>query len=385
MKNKEATWLKNLLSKAQSLEKQVLDRTEELVRIESPSSDKAAVDRAVSLVGTWCSAMGGEIKLHKHQDFGDSLQATFSPKKSSAAPLLLLGHLDTVWDHGTLSAMPWKVEDGRVCGPGVLDMKLGVVMALTAIQIAQAETKLTRPIVLLLHGDEEVGSTASRSVTESVAKKCSAVYVLEPAQGAAGAYKTMRKGVGQYRVEIDGRAAHSGVDFERGHSAVNELARQILEIARFTDRARGLTVNAGVIQGGTRPNVVPAKAWADVDFRVARKKDIPAIDKKFQALRARDKNCVITVTGGLNRPPMERTRAIAKLFQQAKQFAKQMNGATLQEASTGGGSDGNFTAALGIPTLDGMGAVGEGAHANHEHAVVAHIAPRTALLAAMLR
>jgi glutamate carboxypeptidase len=384
MNNKgQAPWLKGLLDQAQALETQITTRTGELVEIESPSSDKAAVDRAVSAVADWCAEQNGSIKVYKHKDFGNSLQATFKPKRSSAPPLMLLGHLDTVWEHGTLKTMPWKVEKDRLYGPGVLDMKLGVVMALTAINMMRDQ--LTRPVILLLHGDEEVGSHASRSVTETVAKKCAAVYVLEPAQGDIAAYKTMRKGVGAYRLEVKGVSAHSGVDFERGHSAVLELSRQIEALSQFTDLSRGLTVNAGVIGGGTRSNVIAARAWAEIDVRIARTKDIALIEKKLRSLRAKDKKCVLTVTGGINRPPMERTPAIAKLFQQAKRYAQEMNGAVLEEAGTGGGSDGNFTAALGIPTLDGMGAVGAGAHADHEHAVRAYIAPRTALLAAMLQ
>jgi glutamate carboxypeptidase len=382
-KTDQAEWLKGLLAQAQSLEPHITARTGELVQIESPSSDKAAIDRAVDAVAAWCADLRADIKIHKHKDSGNSLQATFKPKRSSAPPLMLLGHLDTVWEHGTLKTMPWKIEKDRLYGPGVLDMKLGVVMALTAIGMVRDQ--LTRPVTLLLHGDEEVGSHASRPVTEAVAKICDAVYVLEPAQGDIAAYKTMRKGVGAYQLEVKGVSAHSGVDFERGHSAVLELSRQIETISSFTDLSRGLTVNVGVIGGGTRSNVIAARAWADIDVRVARNKDIALIEKKLHGLRAKDKKCVVAITGGINRPPMERTPAIVKLFQQARELAKQMNGSVLEEAGTGGGSDGNFTAALGIPTLDGMGAVGAGAHADHEHAVRAYIAPRTALLAAMLR
>jgi glutamate carboxypeptidase len=384
-KNGESECLKDLLARAQALEGRIIERTGELVRIESPSHDKLAVDCATSCVAAWCAELGGDVKLHRYKNFGDSLQVSFGPRRSSVPPIMLLGHLDTVWENGTLEIMPWKVERDRIYGPGVLDMKLGVVMALTAIELLCGQGKLARPVVLLLHGDEEVGSVASRSLTEAVAKKCAAVYVLEPAQGEMASYKTMRKGVGSYRLEVKGQSAHSGVDFERGHSAVLELARQLAVLSSFTDLARGLTVNPGVVGGGTRPNVIAAKAWAEIDVRVASKKDISVIEKKLRSLRAKDKKCVVTVTGGMNRPPMERTRAIAKLFQQAKRFAEQMNGAVLQEAATGGGSDGNFTAALGIPTLDGMGAVGAGAHADHEHVVRKYIAPRTALLAAMLR
>ena len=384
-KNKDAEGLKDLLARAQALEGRIIERTGELVRIESPSHDKLAVDRATSCVASWCAELGGDVKLHRYKNFGDSLQVSFGPGRSSVPPIMLLGHLDTVWDRGTLETMPWKVEAARIYGPGVLDMKLGVVMALTSLELLRGQGTLARPVVLLLHGDEEVGSEASRSLTEAVAKKCAAVYVLEPAQGQIAAYKTMRKGVGRYRLEVTGQSAHSGVDFERGHSAVLELGRQLEQLSSFTDLSRGLTVNAGVIGGGTRPNVIAAKAWAEIDVRVARKKDISIIEKKLRSMRGKDKKCVVTVTGSMNRPPMERTRAIAELFQKAKRFAEQMNGWVLQEAATGGGSDGNFTAALGIPTLDGMGAVGAGAHADHEHVVRKYIAPRTALLAAMLR
>jgi glutamate carboxypeptidase len=296
----------------------------------------------------------------------------------------LLGHLDTVWPVGTLAKMPYRVTADRVAGPGVLDMKGGVAIALTALEILLSQGALAQPIWLLLHGDEEIGSPASRSVTESVAKECRAVFVLEPGQGAQGAYKTARKGVGHYRLEVRGVASHSGVDFESGHSAVLELARQLERIAAMTDLARGLTVNPGVIGGGTLSNVIAAEAWAEIDVRVAKQRDARRIEHQLRSLHAIDKACRLTVAGGLNRPPMERSRAIAALFRQAKTLARELE-IPLEEAATGGGSDGNFTAALGVPTLDGMGAVGEGAHAAHEHLLRAHLAPRTALLAAMLQ
>ena len=381
----EQKWLKELLVGAQQIEEKTIERTEELVRIESPSHDKQAVDRAGDRVAAWCTAAGGAIHRHHHQDFGDSLEVSFGPRDASSRPVMLLGHLDTVWDKGTIRTMPWKVDAERLNGPGVLDMKLGVVMALSAVELLTAQGGLPRPVVLLLHGDEEVGSIASRPVTEQVAGKCSEVFVLEPAQGNNAAYKTMRKGVGNYRLDVKGIAAHSGVDFERGHSAVLELARQLERLSTFSDGERGLTVNAGVIGGGTRSNVIAAHAWAEIDVRIARKKDAALIEKKLRSLKAHDKECQVTLSGGINRPPMERTEEIARLFHRARGLAAQMNGFELEEAATGGGSDGNFTAALGVPTLDGMGAVGAGAHADHEHAVRAYIAPRTALLAAMLR
>jgi len=209
------------------------------------------------------------------------------------------------------------------------------------------------------------------------------VLVLEPGTGLTGKIKTARKGVGDYTVTVKGRASHAGVDFQNGASAIVELARQIERISSFTNLDRGITVNPGVIAGGTRTNVVAAEARAEVDIRVARMKDAPGLDKKFHGLRPFDKRCAIQVEGGVNRPPMERTAGIRKLFQTAQGLAKEL-GVDLEESSTGGGSDGNFTAALGVPTLDGLGGVGEGAHAVNESILVDRIADRTALLAMLL-
>jgi glutamate carboxypeptidase len=237
--------------------------------------------------------------------------------------------------------------------------------------------------VFLLNSDEETGSKHSRGLTEKLAKECAAVFVLEPAQAPHGAYKTARKGVANYRLQVHGVPAHSGVDFGRGHSAVLELGRQIERASGFTDLGRGITVNAGVIGGGTRSNVVPAAAWAEFDVRVAKAVDAGRMDKRFRSLRPVDRKCRLEVTGGLNRPPMERTTGTVDLFRRAATIAKGL-GFDLQEAATGGGSDGNFTSALGISTLDGMGAVGEGAHADTESVVLDALVPRTALLAAMI-
>ena len=279
--------------------------------------------------------------------------------------------------------MPWKVTRDRLSGPGVLDMKAGVMMALAALEILVRHRSLLRPVILLLHGDEEIGSHASRPLTEAIARQCAAVYVLEPAQGEAGAYKTARKGVGQYRLTVRGVPAHSGVDFALGHSAVVELARQIEDIHGLTDLKRGITVNPGVIGGGTRSNVIAAEAWVEVDVRIAQTRDAARVERAFHRLRPRDKACALELVGGLNRPPMERSRGTVALFRRAQEFAAQL-GLTLEEAAAGGGSDGNFTAALGIPTLDGMGAVGAGAHAPHEYVLRKDLPQRTALLAAML-
>lgn len=372
-----------LLASALRQQQSMLNFLRAMVEIESPSDDKAAVDRCAAFVAEKCATLGGRVRMHRQKTFGDLLEARFGPQKSKKKPLLLLGHLDTVWPLGTLLDMPFRIADGRVCGPGVLDMKAGVAMALSAIAILQEQKKLARPVVMLLNSDEEVGSFVSRPVTEKLAQQCEAVYVLEPAQGLAGAYKTARKGVGNYSVRVEGVAAHSGVDFERGHSAVIELARQIERITGFTELDRGITVNVGTIQGGTRSNVIAAEAKAEVDVRIARAKDAARIEQRFRSLRVFDSKCSLHVEGGLNRPPMERTRGTIALYKRAATYARAL-GFELEEAATGGGSDGNFTSALGVPTLDGMGAVGEGAHAAHESLLLDHMAPRTALLAAML-
>ena len=372
-----------LLVEARRREPEFSDRLRTLVEIESPSSDKAAVDHALAVFGEWAEEANGSLRWHAHTAYGNSLEIRFGKARAGEKPCLLLGHLDTVWDHGAIKQMPWNATQAVIAGPGVLDMKAGALMALTAIEILEELRIDHQPIVMLLHGDEEVGSPASRKITELVAKRCSAVYVLEPAQGEIGAYKTARKAVGMYRVTVRGVAAHSGVDFERGHSAIIELARQITTLKDFTNLDKGITVNPGVIGGGTRSNVIAAEAWVEVDVRLARSRDMAALDRKFRTLKPHDKLCRIEVTGGVNRPPMERTAGTRMLFRRAKKLAAEIE-ITLEEAATGGGSDGNFTSALGIPTLDGMGAVGAGAHALDEHLQRKHLAPRTALLAAML-
>ncbi|MHB2008042.1 MAG: M20 family metallopeptidase [Acidobacteriaceae bacterium] len=381
----------NLLEDAKKRQTSVLGQLEALVSIESPSEDKAAVDRASRMVAGWFEKLGGKIRWHRQKKFGDLLEVRFGAMRGRTKadagerrkPILLLGHLDTVWPMGTLATMPFRMAKGKIFGPGVYDMKAGVVMAAHALAMVRERQALTTPVVVLLVSDEEIGSPCSRAVTEKIARECSAVFVLEPAQGPQGAYKTARKGVGDYSVHVRGVAAHSGVDFEKGHSAVLELARLIEKISRFTDLKTGLTVNPGTICGGTRSNVVAAEAQAEVDVRIARMRDAARVERLFRGLRVTDRACTLTITGGMNRPPMERSRGTVALYQQAKGLAHAM-GFALEEASTGGGSDGNFTAALGIPTLDGMGAVGEGAHAAHESIVLGELAKRTALLAAMI-
>jgi glutamate carboxypeptidase len=351
-----------------------------LVSQESPSEDRSAVNAASAMVDHIARDLGARCKWHKQKYFGDILEVHFGSLRSPLKPILLLGHLDTVWPLGTLKTMPWKELDGRYWGPGVLDMKAGVMMALTAVS-ALRESKLQRPLILLLNSEEEVGSPVSRLITERLALESGSVFVLEPAQGLA--YKTARKGIGQYNVQVTGVGAHSGVDFEKGHSAVLELAKLVQTISNFTKLDRKLTVNCGVISGGTRSNVVASQAHAEVDVRIAKAGDAAYIEKLFRSLKVSDSHCKLTITGGINRPPMERKAGTIALFKRARGLAAEL-GFELDEAATGGGSDGNFTAALAVPTLDGMGAVGDGAHAAHESVVIEHLVPRTALLAAMI-
>jgi glutamate carboxypeptidase len=280
--------------------------------------------------------------------------------------------------------MPCKVVDGKLSGPGVLDMKSAIGLTLHAIAaLKDWHGTLPRPVTMLLVSDEEVGSDSSRAITESLAKRAAAVLVLEPAYGRKGAVKTARKGVGEYQVRVTGKASHAGLDFEKGANAIVELAKQIEKISGFTDLKKGLTVNVGIVAGGSRTNVVPAEALAQVDVRIARLKDAGGIEKKMRGLRPFNRKCKVEVSGGVNRPPMERTAGVAGLYELAFGIAREL-GWNLGEAAVGGGSDGNFTAGLGIPTLDGLGGVGDGAHAVHEHIVIAELPRRAALLAGLI-
>jgi len=377
--------MRALLAGARRKERSLIDLTRKLVQAESPSDSKSAVNACVALVAAHLRQLGGRVKLHRQQHHGNALEARFgpcsTPTRETAKPILLLGHLDTVWPLGTLKTMPCRLSGGRLWGPGTLDMKGGVAMALTAVEMLAEANLLRREIVLLLNGDEEIGSPASRPIIEELACGCEAVYVLEPAQGLA--HKTARKGVGDWKIVVTGVAAHAGVDFEKGANAIRELARAIETVSGWTDLKRGLTVSVGKMGGGTKSNVIPAEAWAEVDVRIARGADGQRIERKFAALQATDPGCTLTGSGGIKRPPMERSRGTVRLYGKARELAREL-GFQLDEAATGGASDGNFTAALGIPTLDGMGAVGEGAHARHESVIVEHLAPRTALLAGML-
>ena len=373
--------MKALLSRLRAHKTEMLTSLRQLVELESPSDNKAALDRLGQHLAVEFEKLGGRIRFHKQTHAGDHLQVDFP---GAGKTILILGHMDTVWDVGTLASMPFRVARGRAFGPGSFDMKAGIVQAIYTLRALQeVQGGLPRAITVLLVTDEEIGSHSSRPITEALARKSSAVFVLEPAQGPKGALKTSRKGVSAYQVKVEGREAHSGLDSDKGASAVLELARQVLVIEKFTDRKRGITVNPGVVRGCTRTNVIAGEAVAEVDARVSRLQDISYLDKKFRSLKPFDERCQVEVSGGIGRPPLERSKKVVELFTLAQRLASEL-GLTLEEASVGGGSDGNFTAALGIPTLDGLGAVGEGAHARHESVVIGEMPRRAALLARLI-
>lgn len=360
----------------------MVEQVRELVVRESPTHDKPACDALCSYLAQRFKALGGQVKIHRQSKAGNHLQVDFSGTRGRK-PVLLLGHYDTVYDIGTLKTMPWREDKGRLCGPGVFDMKSGITQIMFALRaLREVKDGLPRPVKVWLVSDEEEGSDSSRSLTEKLATQCEAVFVCEPA-GPGGALKTARKGVGGFLIKVTGQASHSGLDFEKGQSAILELSHQIQAISRLTDLKRGITLNVGVIRGGTRTNVVAAAASAEVDLRIARKSDGPVMERKVKSLRSVNKKCSLQIEGGVNRPPLERTKQVAALFRVAQTIALEL-GFPLNEIAVGGGSDGNFTGGLGIPTLDGLGAVGDGAHAAHEYVVPAELPRRAALLAGLI-
>jgi glutamate carboxypeptidase len=374
-------WSERLLY-FEARQEQIVQTIREFVEIESPSDNKLAADRMGAFLAGSFEAVGGHALVHHADDYADSVQVDF-PGRENIKPVVLLGHFDTVYPLGTLAAMPCHVADGRMHGPGVLDMKSGIAIMLYAIAALQAwHGSLPRPVTVFLVSDEEVGSYSSRKITEALAKESAAVLVLEPA-GPRGAVKTARKGVGEYILNVKGVAAHAGLDPGKGHSAILELARQITAVSKLNNLQQGLSVNPGVIRGGTRTNVIAAEATVEIDVRISHAKQAAALDRKLRALKPFDKHCKLTIEGGINRLPMERNAGVAALYKKAQAIAKHMDW-KLEEAAVGGGSDGNFTAGMGIPTLDGMGGAGQGAHAVHEHIVISELPRRALLLAGMI-
>ena len=399
----------------------LLETAETLVRLESPTTDKAAVDRCGSVLASRLEAMGGRVTRLSRPDRGDHLRVTFGPAASHDAlgpaeagrhedaeagrheraeagrhehaeagrhdrdgtQILLLGHFDTVWPVGQLERMPLVRSGGRLHGPGVFDMKAGIAIAMLATRaLLDVAPAIAHRIVMLWTTDEEVGSESSRAVIEDEARRSAAVLVLEPSL-PGGALKTSRKGCGSYQVTVRGVAAHAGIEPQKGASAVQELAHQILRVNALQDLARGISVNVVQVSGGLRSNVIPDEARAVVDVRVPTAAAAAEIAAAFRGLRAVDGRTTVEAIGGVERPPLERTDLVARLYEEAQDIAREL-GQELAEGGTGGGSDGNFTAALGVATLDGLGAIGDGAHALHEHVEIETLADRAALVAGLI-
>jgi glutamate carboxypeptidase len=374
--------VRDLTAVCQRERRWLIDLTTELVTCESPSTDREALDRCAAIWAARASDIGAQVSRVHAVTTTDHVLAQWP---GDGPRVLLIGHFDTVWPVGQIARMPVREADGRLYGPGVFDMKAGLAIGLLAVRaLVETHEVARRPALsFLATSDEEVGSATSRQAIESLARMASAVLVLEPGL-AGGALKTARKGVGEFELVAHGVAAHAGVDPGAGASAIHELARQILAVEAFNDPARGVSVNVGIINGGTRSNVVAESARAVVDVRVSRMSDAADLETKLHGLTAHHPRVRLDVRGGINRPPMERTAGVAALFQLATAVARDM-GIDLQEGMTGGASDGNFTAALGVPTLDGLGATGDGAHALHEHVIVEDLPVRAALVAGLLR
>ena len=373
-----------LLRYARKKQNDIIALIREFVECESPTGHPAAVDRFVELFAERAGDLARTL-TYSGGEFGNHLRCEFRlPGSRKDGTIFAIGHSDTVWPLGTLKAMPFRLARGRLWGPGVFDMKAGLAFFLFAMRaLRELDVPVARTVVLQINSDEEVGSPSSRQLTLEAARRSAAVLVLEPGTGLEGKLKTARKGVGDYTVVVRGRASHAGVDFAAGANAILEMSRQIDRIAGFTRLKRGITVSPGVIHGGTRSNVIAAECSAGIDVRIPRQADQRYLERKFASLTPFDQRCSIEVTGGVNRPPMERSAGTRRLFRLARSLATEL-GVDLQESSSGGGSDGNFTAAAGTPTLDGLGAVGEGAHAPGESILVHRIADRTALLAKLV-
>lgn len=355
-----------------------------LVEMESPSRDKPALDRVADHLAREWSSAGLTVTRIANDRGGDHLKIDWAlPNDSVAKTWLVLGHFDTVWAHGTLEKMPFRRDGNQLFGPGTYDMKASLAMALEVVK-AMNELGLqpSRPVRFLWTSDEEIGSPTSRELIESNARESFAALVPE-APLAGGALKTARKGVGAYRLEVSGRAAHAGVEPEKGRSAIVELAHQILALGEQARPELGTTLNVGKIGGGSANNVVPEHAWAEIDARVAILAEAEALDARLKSLRPQTPDTNFVLSGGLNRPPMERTEGTCRLFETARAIAASF-GYDLKEGATGGGSDGNFTSAAGCPTLDGLGLEGAGAHAPHEHVDLTSWPFRATLLAGLL-
>lgn len=349
------------------------------VERETPSTDKAPLDDFARFLTGYARKMGGTADVVISHEHGNHVRVAWGT--GGQKPILLVGHFDTVWPAGTLGEMPFRIEEGKAYGPGIFDMKAGLAQGFWAVRTLREALGSERPVVFVCNADEEIGSHSSRELIEREARQAEAVFVLEPSHH--GALKTGRKGVGMFHIEITGRPAHAGLDPFAGASAIDELARVILDLHGMTNRETGSTVNVGVVSGGTRSNVVAAHASAEVDLRVATEAEATRVSSAILGMHPHVEGTALTITGGMNRPPMERTDGNVRLFAEAQRVARDL-GFSVDEVQVGGGSDGNFCAALGVPVLDGLGAVGDGAHAYHEHIEIAEIPLRAALVAALL-
>jgi glutamate carboxypeptidase len=354
------------------------------VEAESPSLEKAAADHCSGIIAEEWRKRGVRVEGIEEKRRGTHLRITHWPTKARpAGQLLVLGHYDTVYSSGTLQQMPFRVSGGKAYGPGIFDMKAGIVQALYALLVLEETgTALAKRVVFLWTSDEETGSESSLKLLEAEARRSDAVFVLEPSFGPRGLLKTARKGVGEAELTVHGRASHAGLAPQEGINAIHELAQQLTRMEKWNDLRRGVTINAGAISGGTRTNVIPERAQAVLDLRALRVSDMRSLERRLRALRPIHPGARLEIAGGFNRPPLERKMS-ATLFARAKSLARGM-GLALGECTVGGGSDGNFTGALGVPTLDGLGAVGDGAHSSREHIVIHTMPARAALLAALL-
>jgi glutamate carboxypeptidase len=361
----------------------LLTELEQWVRLETPTTDAAAVNRLADKAEAGLRQAGADVtRIPGRDGYGDNIVAR-TQSAGSDKPILIAGHLDTVWSHGTLAQMPYQVNGEKAHGPGIYDMKAGSFLAFHTLRCLLTQKVATpRPITLLLTPDEEVGSPTSRWLIEQEAAQAAYVLIPEPA-GAGGACVTARKGVGRFTLRVEGRGAHSGSAFEDGASAIIELSHQVLGLHRMVDIERGITVNAAPVWGGSRPNVISPDAGCEIDLRVSSAEDGAMMEGRILGLTPRTAGCRVYVEGGMNRPPYTETADIAALYGRAQGVAQQV-GLALPKQSRGGGSDGNFAAALGVPTLDGLGCPGAGAHASHEHILWRHLAQRAALIAGLL-
>lgn len=377
----------SLLQHFESRQNAILDLIRQLVERETPSHHAGPLHEIASFVGAQLGALGGKVEVFPHENAGSNLVARFFKDafEPGASQLLIVGHLDTVWPFETLARIPFRVsEEGTAHGPGIFDMKAGVAITIEALRtIVERGLDTKRPVTVLLTCDEEVGSRTSRTLIEDEARRSAAALVLEPPL-PGGVVKTGRKGVGVYRVGVKGRAAHAGLDPEKGINAIVELAHQSLALTSLNDFPRGTTVSVCVVHGGTTSNVIPAKASADVDVRFWEPKEGERIDKAIRSLQPVIRGAEVEIGGGINRPPMPRSERNLELYEHARKLAGEL-GTELGEDVVGGGSDGNFIAALGVPTLDGLGVDGLGAHAEHEHIIVADIPRRAALLTRLIQ